>query len=260
MSVEAELGLGIGLESVIDSNWPFWQASRPELSRVDDPHGLQGWMQQSGAAEADEVWYGLAWLASIDGGDDPVAARVLAWLLVPGAALLARRLQTLCHEIDHVVAAELWVLVRTFPLHRRNVAANLIWDLRARVLASCEAPATLQRRDPIWYDTMTGFDADIAARQAADREPSSLDELVDVLDWACAVRVISPAERDLLLLLVEASQDPAPRRGAHQGVLANEATASAAGRLGVCDRTVRRRASRTIRALAAAAPRYCAAA
>ncbi len=205
MSVEAELGLGVGLESVIATNWPFWEASRPELSQVDDPYGLQSWIRHSGAVEADEVLYGLAWLASVDGGDDPFAARALAWLLVPGAALLARRLQTLCPEIDHVVAAELWVLVRTFPLHRRNVAANLMWDLRARVLASSEAPATLQRRDPIWYDTLTGFDADTMAGQTADREATSMEELVDVLDWACADRVIAPADRDLLLMLVEAS-------------------------------------------------------
>ena len=239
------------------STWPSWASRQPALARVTEPCRLRQWLRTAGVVEADEVLYGLAWLASIRGGDDPDAARVLAWLLVPGASFLAHRLQTLCNEIDHVMAAELWVLVRTFPLHRRNVVGNLMWDLRARVLAACEAPATLQRRERIWYETLTGLEADTTARQIAALEPSSMEELVDVLDWACAARVIAPADRDLLLLLIEASQDLTPRRGANQGVLANEATARAAGRLGVCDRTVRRRARRTIRALSAAASSYC---
>ena len=142
MSVEVELGLGSNLESVIADTWASWAARRPELARVSDPRRLREWLQDADAAEADEVVYGLAWLASIEGGDDRDAARVLAWLLVPGASFLAWQLRTLTGEIDHVVAAELWVLVRTFPLHRRNVVRNLMWDLRANVLAACEAPAT----------------------------------------------------------------------------------------------------------------------
>ena len=34
-----------------------------------------------------------------------------------------------------MVAAELWLLVCTFPLQRRKVISNLMWDLRANVLA-----------------------------------------------------------------------------------------------------------------------------
>ena len=47
-----------------------------------------------------------------------------------------------------------------------------------------------------------------------------------------------------------------PRRIAQHGLLGNEATASVAGLLGVCERTVRRRARRSIHALAAAASSY----
>ena len=256
MSVQVELGLGSNVESLITDSWGSWAARQRTLARVRDPRRLREWLQRADAANADEVLYGLAWLASIDGADDRDCARVLAWLLVPGASFLARRLQTLSSEIDHMVAAELWVLVRTFPLHRRNVVRNLMWDLRTNVLAACEAPATLRRQDPVWYATLTGLDADTTVEQAAGHVPSSMEELLDVLDWACDRGVIPPADRGLLLSLVDAAQALSPRRGANQGVLANEATASAAAVLGVCDRTVRRRARRAIRALTAAASSY----
>ncbi len=172
MSVETELGLGSNLESMIADAWPSWTTIQPALRCVDDPRRLREWLQDADPADADEVVYGIAWLASTEGGHDRDAALALAWLMVPGAAFLARKLRTLSLDIDHVVAAQLWILVRTFPLHRRKVVRNLMWDLRAEVLAECEAPATLQRRDPTWYATLASIDADpmvVPARRAATR-------------------------------------------------------------------------------------------
>ena len=254
MSVERELGLGSDLESVIAGSWASWADRRPELARVSDPGRLRGWLHDAEPDQADEVVFGLVWLASTEGGDDSDAARVVAWLLVPGASFLAWQLRTLTTEIDHVVAAELWCLVRTFPLRRRKVVVNLMWDLRTRVLAACAAPATLRRKDPTWYVTRTGLDADLV--YAPEVEPSSMDELIDVLDWACATEAITVEDRALVLLLVEASQDVVVRHSGSQGLLANTVTAVTGGRLGVCDRTVRRRARRSIRALTQAACGY----
>ena len=56
--------------------------------------------------------------------------------------------------------------------------------------------------------------------------------------------------------LVEASDDCSMRHVALHGLLGNEATATVAAVLGVCERTVRRRARNSIRALAAAASSY----
>ena len=78
MSVETELGLGSNLESVIVESWPSWATTHPALGRVDDPRQLRGWLQNADPAEADEVVYGLAWLASTDGGHDGYAARALS--------------------------------------------------------------------------------------------------------------------------------------------------------------------------------------
>ena len=69
-------------------------------------------------------------------------------------------------------------------------------------------------------------------------------------------RVIAAEDRQLVLLLVEASQDLRLRRTPSHGLLGNEATATVAALLGVCERTVRRRARRTIQALTDAAPAY----
>ena len=256
MSVEIELGLGPNLESVIAEAWASWAIRQPAQGRVEDPRRLRGWLQDADPGDADEVLYGIAWLASIEGGRDRDAARALAWLLVPGASFLARQLRTLSRDIDHMVAAELWILVCTFPLHRRKVIVNLMWDLRANVLAACEAPATMQRKDPTWYATVASLDADLMAAHPADHDPSALEELADVLDWACAHRVIGSADRQLLLLLVEASQDLTLRQTASHGLLGNEATATVAALLGVCERTVRRRARRAVRALTTVSSHY----
>ncbi len=254
MSVETELGLGSNLESVIADAWPSWATAQPALGEVDDPCRLRSWLQNADPAEADEVVYGLAWLASTEGGNDRHAAQALAWLLVPGASFLARQLRTLSRDIDHMVAAELWILVCTFPLHRRKVIRNLMWDLRANVLAACEAPATLQRKDPTWYASVASLDSDLMADIPAEHDRSAMEELADVLDWAYDHRVIAAEDRQLVLLLVEASQDLRLRQTPSHGLLGNEATATVAALLGVCERTVRRRARRTIWALTTRPP------
>jgi hypothetical protein len=64
---------------------------------------LRGWL------------HALATLAAADGGNDVAAAAALACALMPGACILANRLRTLAVQIDQIVAAQLWVEVRTFP-------------------------------------------------------------------------------------------------------------------------------------------------
>lgn len=256
MSVQTEMGLDANLENVIADAWPGWVERQPVLAAVTNPRHLRAWLKAADTQLADEVLHALAWLASTEGGRDRDAALTLAWLMVPGASFLAREFRSLAHDIDHVIAAQLWILVRTFPLHRRKVSRNLMWDLRAEVLAECEAPATLQRRDPTWFATLASIDDDPLQFLPTEQLPSALEELVDMLDWACAHEVITDADRRLLLLLVEASQQCSVRHVAHHGLLGNEATAAVAALLGVCERTVRRRAKNSIRALAAAAPRY----
>ena len=136
MSVLTELGLDPNMEGVIVEAWPGWVDRQPVMAAVADPQELRAWLQDADTQLTDDVLHALAWLASTDGGRDRNAAQALAWLLVPGASFLARKLRSLTHDIDHVIAAQLWILVCTFPLHRRKVIRNVMWDLRTEVLAS----------------------------------------------------------------------------------------------------------------------------
>ena len=88
-------------------------------------------------------------------------------------------------------------------------------------------------------------------------EPSATEELLELLTWACDHKVISPADRYLLLCLVEEADRVETRRLArgYGGLLSNEVSSRVAPRIGVSEATVRRHGSRSMRALAAAAPR-----
>ena len=98
----------------------------------------------------------------------------------------------------------------------------------------------------------------LADQSGPDREePSAAEELLELLAWACEHSVISAADRYLLLCLVEEADRVETRnltRG-YGGLVGNELSSRVAPRIGVSEATVRRHASRSMRALAAAAPR-----
>jgi hypothetical protein len=205
------------------------------------------------------VLHALAGLAATDGGDDVAAAAALAWALLPGACTLAHRLRTLSPQVDHLVAAQLWVEARTFPWRRlRKVAANVLLNTRAVVLRECGARSQLGRTDPTWCNTSLLDPAAPfwAGRPAGpeDAHASPAEQLGAVLDWACANRVISDTDRRLLLCLVSAADRAGTRRvgRGHCGLMANDVSAAVAARWGISPRTVRRRAQRSLHALAAA--------
>lgn len=85
-------------------------------------------------------------------------------------------------------------------------------------------------------------------------------ELRDVLDWACAKKVISDEDRALLASLVlEAIDVPDKRAGSRNaGLTARDLAAKVAPRFGLSPVQVRRRATRTIDALVAIADQYIA--
>jgi hypothetical protein len=92
--------------------------------------------------------------------------------------------------------------------------------------------------------------------QAADAGLySPVDQLLDVLAWACENDVISAADRYLLVCLVEEAHQLEIRntRRGYGGLLSTELSIRVGPRVGASQATVRRRAARTVRALAAAA-------
>jgi hypothetical protein len=213
----------------------------------------------------------------------PGACRLAAWLatqrrhMLPGDITLATEL----------VASQLWIEVRSFPWRRgRKVAANVLMNTRAGVLRECGDTTQVGRTDQTWvhtdlveaFTTRDRGDVDAELCRAGERrmpatgwkpclltdpapgpgdDPESPQkELLAVLAWACEEDVISAEDRFLLLCLVEEAARVDTRRTGrgYGGLMANDVSERVAPRVGFSDKTVRRRASKSMRALAAAVP------
>lgn len=262
MSVADQLGLQDQASELLvlaDQRWCHWAATYPALTGCSGVGDLRSWLGGAGKAEADQVLHALAILAAVDGGDDLPAAAVLAWALIPGACLLASRLRSLTPErIDEIVAAQLWVQVRTFQWQRlRRVAANILADTRKGVLLDCGVTSQLERSDLTWSRTNPIDPHSYIWGYASIRglyPPSPAQELANVLAWGCLNKVITGADRALMLCLVEAADCVAGSRGGRgaSGLLANDASEAVAKQWGLTAGTVRRRVRGCIDALSAA--------
>jgi hypothetical protein len=258
MSVAGQLGLEDSGEllALAGHRWPGWLDQDSRLGAAGDLQALRGWLRRAGPDEADEVLHALATLASVSGGDDVAAAGVVAWALLPGACSLAHRLRSVSARIDEVVAAQLWLEIRTFCWRRRGrVAANILMNTRAGVLRECGVHSQLRRSDPVWSRTRPvdpdgGFWAGYAARNTGP-EATAAEELLEVLEWACDQKVITRDDRTLLLCLVAAADREGTTRVGRGGggLMANDVSAAVAAEQGISAVTVRRRARRSLRAL-----------
>jgi hypothetical protein len=238
------------------SLWTTWQARHPALVPVPDLMDLPGWLSSAARDRADAVLLVLAELAAPDGGDSMAATGALAWVLLPGASLVAHRLRPLSPRIDELVAAQLWVEARTFPWRRgRRVAANILRNTRKGVLRDL---AVGPHVDQAWRDRVPLTPGTAVWRQvetpSSDRTPAQ--ELADVLARACERGAINGGDRVLLLQLAEAADRAATRR-LHRGqfgLMTPAASGAVAARWGISAGTVRRRARRAVGAVAATCP------
>ena len=261
MSVADQLDLrdeSCGLLALADRRWGIWATAYPALAQCCGVREMRSWLPGASQADADRALHALATLAATDGGDDIAAAAALAWALMPGACTLANRLQTLTWNIDAVVAAQLWVEVRTFAWRRvRKVAANVLKDTRRGVLRECEVKSQLKRTDPTWsrtspVDPYGTFWAGYASTDSK-RQISPGQEMRTLLTWGIKNQVITDGDRALLLCLVEAADHAASRRDrGWGGLLANDVAEVVARQWGIAASTVRRRARESVDALASA--------
>ena len=127
--------------------------------------------------------------------------------LLPGACLMAHRLRSLTSRIDEVVAAQLWLEIRSFPWQRqRKVAANIVMNTRRGVLRELGVGQSAREADPTWARSLQcDPDSPVWAVMESRQEPQSRSaaELADVLAWALERSVIDETDRDLLLTLAE---------------------------------------------------------
>lgn len=246
MCVESALGVSAenALE-IVQRRWPDWVAARPSLTELD-PLQAGRWLRGT-SPTACAARYDLAVLAAADGGDEVDAASVLAWAMLPAACRVARGLADLDERIDELVAAQLWIEVRTYNWRSgSHVAGTIRANLRRHLLRDLRPDLVNPRREKL-AASVELFD-DLAEEPAvAEVDPRRL--LVAVLDWGVAHQVITSAERRLLLLMADrASSEPA-RANSRRSLLA--VSAAVAPKLGVHPRTVRRQGRRALDALAA---------
>ena len=119
MSVAAQLALDDpdrGQLAEARAKWPVWCASDLCLRVVDDLLDLPEWLARADKGDVDGVLHTLARLASPTGGDDVVAVGALAWVLLPGARVVANRLRGVSTRIDELVATQLWLEVALVPV------------------------------------------------------------------------------------------------------------------------------------------------
>lgn len=253
MSVEEQLGLAeptVGLLAEAIEAWPVWGEEFPGLRVVDRLVDLPGWLMASKPHCADEVLQVLVRLGSHSGGDDQRAAATVAWLLMPGAKEIARALRGLSDDIDALVATQFWLEIRLFPWDRlQRVAANILLTTRRNVLrdlgvATAGPPTVL-------VAGLLEVTAPPAGLPSTQEQTSA--ELVEVLTCALEQGVVDKGDVELLLRLAWAADEtPRQPRRARAGLLATQSADRVARQLGVSQATLRRRTTRSCRAVAAA--------
>lgn len=216
-----------------------WAASEPTLAHFADLQTLAVQLQASPDLDwVDEVFGALLRLAAADHGDDRDAGLVVAHLMHKASRALAVSLADLSTDIDVLVAAELWVQIRSYRWQhrRRGHALGLKQDTRDAVLGEVRPSLLRDKPDRAVPAPPEVVSQLIAAR--ADGAPAAApavaagdaeDELLDLLAWARDNDVITDEDVDLLLEFELASL---PDR---------HATAAARG---VHERTLRRRCNR----------------
>lgn len=255
MNVENYLGLGeidgAGLLGQARDRWGVWEEDFPILRHMGGPADLRPWLRTK-PDQGPETLLALASLGAVDGWDDPVAAAVLAWTLLPGANALSFRLRDLGADVPTLVAGHLWIATRTFSWRTaKSVATGILTATRRAVLAE----AVPNRQVHLCGDGLEQVVAGVGVGMestAPHGEPTAAEELLDVLQWAQSARVLSGRDLQLLVSLLQvAATLPDGRRGHRQGLLTRQACYLVAEEFGVGPHTVRRRVSASVETLAA---------
>ena len=237
----------------VRSQWPHWCKDEPVLAMVDDLRDLPHRMRQAEPAERDAVVSALLRL----GAKDRRASIVLAWLLVPGASLLAGRLRNLVDVIDEVVAGQLWIQICDHdPSDDQYVAKKILSRVEREAKAELGVGDLAERRDPAWAATVLveRFDESIPASDPDEEDPT--EQLATLLRRALDDGDITEARRDLLLDLAHAANLlKAPLRRGRAGLTAPSVAQMVCEDHALSARTIRRHAADDIEVLASLARR-----
>lgn len=209
MSVQELLGLeddGL-LVQQIHHTWETWSRRDPRLRAAPDFTSFIAWREQAPPDQVDAALQALATLGAVDGGDDPVAAAALAFLMLPSARRTALSLSPMAENIDEFVASQLWIEVRTFPWQRHpRAAVHILRATRAGVLYQLGEPGQVARHERAWAEVVLSRDGtdtiidatstwSTAAEVAYDDPEVELDHY---LTWATDHGYITGTQLDLI--------------------------------------------------------------
>lgn len=239
----------------VRSQWPHWREDEPVLAIVDDLRDLPRWMRQAEPTDRDAVATALLRI----GRADKRASTVLAWLLVPGASLLAGRLRNLVDVIDEVVAGQLWIQICAHdPSDDQYVAKKILSRVEREAKAELGVGHLAERRDPAWAATVLveQFDESIAADELDEEFEDPKEQLAVILRRALDDGDLTEARRDLLLDLAHAANLlNAPLRRGRAGLTAPSVAQMVCEDHALSARTLRRHAAYDIDVLAMVARR-----
>lgn len=255
--------------------WQRWQLWEADLARVDDLRGLRLAVRDQTQLGLGETLLGaLLRIASTNGRDDVLAARAVAHLLTPGAAMMAGWLASRgVSDAEAMVAAQVWVSVRTAPVQRwqRRFAANLVWAIRKALAAdalACGARSTDALFHAVDIDVvpelpigvepdgaMVAADPDVFAPRRASPTQEVEDELARLLAWGRDQGLITDEDATLVWEVTAASTDPGGTSRRRVGW----AEEHVGHQYGLTARSVRRRRQRLVQVLAAHHHEYLAA-
>lgn len=244
MSVAKCLGvddLGAPNMQEVRAEWPRWQDVERALNVVDHLADLPRWLKHSTPIERDAVLAGLRRLAE----HEPRAYVALAWLLVPGASLVAGRLRRLTDAIDEVVAGQLWIQICELdPADDRYVATTILRRVERESMAELGLGELAKRRDPTWASSVLieRYDETIPAAEPDAGEPR--EQLIELLRRALDSGALSDQDRDLLLdLALAANLAAAPLRRGRAGLTTPSVAQLVSQDHALAARTIRRHAA-----------------
>lgn len=250
LSLEQSLDLPRLLDSV-QQLLPRWAQRHPALYGLESVADVTAATRRGSEADRDDVLSALAELASPESGDSPEAAALLCHLLIPAvvSTLLvgisgSRGLSR--DDVTNLVAAQLWVAVRTFPWRtHRKVAVSIQWTVRRAVLAELGFANHLVRVDRTWAVTSAASDQRLDALVVDEEDLPAERQLELLLAAAVGRGVVSRSDVELLWTLVLESQQVSGRYTSC-GLMSEQVSELVGARLGVAGRTVRRRAARAL--------------
>jgi hypothetical protein len=221
--------------------WPRWPDVERALNVVDDIAVLPRWIKRASPAERDAVLAGLRRLAE----RDPRAYVALAWLLMPGASLLAGRLRRLAEAIDEIVAGQLWIQICEHdPAEDTYVATTILRRVERESMAELGLGELAKRRDPTWASSVLieRYDETILTEEPDAEEPR--EELIELLRRALDSGAMSDQDRGLLLdLALAANLADAPLRRGRAGLTTPSVAQLVSEDHALAARTIRRHAA-----------------